>query len=496
MSLRLRLTLSVMALLLSLALLAAMGVRALTIDLQSAVGETATRVGQSMVTVLEDTRATAHGAPEASPSRSDAEAVQALRAEALAAMAANRLPSDVSRDVRVIVNGKVLSAEEIARLPEWSSSDVQRFEHSVETDRSVEGADATHHEFRIEVVRSQQAPALKVLGPTGLDLIPLPSAPVDAAVQRFASQLAWGAMALLLLGLFMAWWVAGRIARPLRLLSEAAMQVGRGEAGFQIDESGPREVRASVHAFNRMSSDLARLQQEAEALRAQRELAELGDIGRGLAHSLRNPLHALGLSVDALAQSNNDPGALQLAALGREQLHRIDQALRGFLALSSGVDADATPVSVAQTVDDVLLEAAQRAAGQVSFRKAGPDCQLCAVPAELRIVVHTLILNAVEASPAGGVVSVEWSMIEDGVELRVRDSGDGVPSSVRERLFQPHVSSKPTGAGMGLYLSERIVRQRYRGEIRVEDRSDGPGTLAIVRMHARRAGVGQTRSLS
>lgn len=80
MSLRLRLTLSVMALLLSLALLAAMGVRALTIDLQSAVGETATRVGQSMVTVLEHTRATGQGAPDSLPSLSDAQAVQALRA--------------------------------------------------------------------------------------------------------------------------------------------------------------------------------------------------------------------------------------------------------------------------------------------------------------------------------------------------------------------------------------------------------------------------------
>lgn len=487
MSLRLRLTLSVMSLLFALALVAAVGVRALTADLQYAVGETASRVGQSMVAVLDQERATRQIASSPAFGLSDAQAWQSLRAEAVAALAGNRLPSDGSREMRVIVNGKVLSPEEIANLPEWSSNDVQRFEQSLEQEQAGDEPAITHHEFRIEVVRDLPSPALKVLGPQGLDVIPLSSAPVESAVQTFASRLAWGSLALLALGLLVAWWMAGRISRPLRSLAEAALHVGSGEAGLQVDEAGPPEVRASLRAFNRMSTDLARLQREAEASRAQRELAELGDIGRGLAHSLRNPLHALGLSVEALAQSSSDPGALQLAALGREQLQRIDQALRGFLALSSGVDADATRVSVAETVDDVLLEASQRAARGVDFQKQGPDCHLQAVAAELRIVLHTLILNAAEASPPGGTVLVQWSALEDGIELSVRDVGEGVPLSVRERLFQPHVSSKPTGAGMGLYLSERIVRQRYRGEIRVTSLpdADATGTISIVRMFSR-----------
>ena len=496
MSLRLRLILSVMTLLLSLAVLAAVGVRALTADLQNAVRETATRVGRSMVTVLEKERVSPPDSSRSAQPPSDAQLLQSLRTEARAALAGNRALTDGDREMRVIVNGKVLSPRDIADLPDWSPDAMQRVEQSLEEDLDTVGGQSTRHEFRIEVIRDTDAPALRVLGPAGFDLIPLSSAPVDSAVQRFASQLAWGALALLAFGMLAAWWMASRIARPLKSLSEAALHVGSGEAGFQVDESGPPEVRDSLHAFNRMSADLARLQREADASRAQRELAELGDIGRGLAHSLRNPLHALGLSVEALAQSSNDPQAVQLATLGREQLQRIDQALRGFLALSSGVDAVVCDVSVSLTLDDVLLEAAQRAGGKVSFRKTGQDCSIRAVPAELRIVFHTVILNAVEASPVGAAVDVLWHAIEDGVELSVRDMGAGVPASVRERLFQPHVSSKPSGAGMGLYLSQRIVRQRYRGDLRIASPEDGSGgTLATVRMFSRVA-AGENRRVT
>src|SRR5690606_25342180 len=121
---------------------------------------------------------------------------------------------------------------------------------------------------------------------------------------------------------------------------------------------------------------------------------------------------------------------------------------------------------IAGLLDDVILEARQRAQGRVRIERGDTDLQLAAVAAELRIVVHALVINAVEASPDGASVRIEVEPDTTGqVVLRIVDEGEGIPPALRDSLFQPHVSSKPAGAGMGLYLAERLVRLRYRGSI-------------------------------
>lgn len=284
-------------------------------------------------------------------------------------------------------------------------------------------------------------PMLRVVGDTIEHAIPLPRSGVDAALERYTRQLGWGLLALLVAGLLLAIWIAQRVT-------------------------------------------------QAASVRADRELAELGEIGRGLAHSLRNPLHALGLSLEALAAETSGSGsAAALAQSGREQLQRVDQALRSFLALSAGNGAEASPVRLADVIDDVLLEASQRAQGRVQFEREGGEQALLAVPAELRVMLHALVINALEASPEGGRIAVSVADAAGAVQIDVRDEGQGVPPALRERLFQPHVSGKPHGAGMGLYLAQRLARSRYRGRITLEP-SAPRGTLARMTLHPREAAHG------
>jgi signal transduction histidine kinase len=142
-------------------------------------------------------------------------------------------------------------------------------------------------------------------------------------------------------------------------------------------------------------------------------------------------------------------------------------------------------VRLRTVVDDVLLEASQRAHGRVRFERAGDDPTLAAVPAELRILLHTLVVNALEASPDGGRVQVEVQAAADGaVRIAVSDEGGGVATAIAARLFEPHVSSKPSGAGMGLYLAERLARLRYRGALALEPALPR-GTVARLVLHDR-----------
>ncbi len=461
MSLRLRLALSLAALILVLGLAAFAGVRALTDDLTRALGETAVGVGRSVVTVLRaDARIVGEG--EGAPLiRSESEDVRVFRHSVVPEGAAGQPPQ---REIRMVVNGRDLTPEEIAARMRQ------------------------HHAPQVELRPGEagKPPMLWLRSADGELPIALPRSGVDAALDRFLRQLGWGLLALLAIGLAGAFWLAQRLARPLAGLADAAEAVGRGALGARVEETGPPELRRSLAAFNHMSGELARLDREAAALRADRELAELGEIGRGLAHSLRNPLHALGLGLEALAAGGADRDAVEaLHRNGREQLARIDQALRGFLALSAGAGAQPEPVALRALVDDVALEAAQRAQGRVDLAIDGVDRVLRGVPAELRILLHTLVINALEASPDGATVAIRLGEAADGAAcIEVEDAGPGLAPEIRARLFAPHISSKPAGAGMGLYLAERLVRLRYRGAITLADR-DGGGTRATLLLHDR-----------
>lgn len=474
MPLRTRLVLSFAALILLLGLAAWWGVQRLTGDLTAALGESAASVGRSVFTVLRHERQVGERGTdvrvdlETAPPPDAPEVTREVVVLREAAPAGS--PSDTR--VRMVVDGRELTPEEVAA-------------HAAGHRRAPE--------FEVKSELHGGQPRLVLRGQGFAQSIDLPRAGVDAALERFSRQLGWGLAALLLLGLLLSAWLAQRIARPLRALADAAQAVGRGTLGAQAPDGGVPEVRQTIAAFNAMSTRLQQLDAEAAALRADRELAELGEIGRGLAHSLRNPLHALGLSLEALAAQAADSGRAQaLAHSGREQLQRVDQALRGFLALSAGAGAAGEPVALREVVDDVLLEASQRAQGRVALRREGDaGITLRAVPAELRVMLHTLVVNALEASPEGGTVSVRVAA-EDasaGVLVTVDDEGDGVPEAIRARLFQPHVSGKPHGAGMGLYLAERLARLRYRGGIELAPRAPR-GTRATLTLREREAGHG------
>lgn len=480
-SLSLRLVLSLSALILLLGLVAFLAIGRMTARLQEAVGESAGAVGRSLVHVLYEADAarqaaeSAHAASRAREEAMRAAAVAAHEAaeherhrEAAGAEARALAEADVvQREIRMVVNGRELSAQEVAAFG------------------ASQRADFDPRVLRFEVLRERGEPRLQVIG-LGPDLrIALPRSPVERALDEFRLQLLWGLGGLLLMGIIGASLIARRLTRPLQALAQGAEALGRGQRAVQVASAGPPELRASIEAFNRMSADLARHEAEAGARREQRALAELGEIGRGLAHSLRNPLHALGLSLEALASRSNAQDAAGLAAAGREQLANIDQALRGFLALASAEGVRAERLPLGEVIDDVLLEARQRCATEVTLERALQPVQIRAVRAELRILVHTLVMNAIEAAPAGSRVRVACRVEGAGACIEVEDEGAGVPEALRARLFAPHVSSKPTGAGMGLYLSQRLVRQRYAGDIELQPRQPR-GTRAVLHLNDRR----------
>jgi|GEM_PF-1074620 len=326
--------------------------------------------------------------------------------------------------------------------------------------------------------------------------IPIPDRGVQTRLDRFSSRLLLGSGVFFLFGLLAAAVVAQRVSAPLRRLSEAAERVGEGALGTRVDAGrADPEVGRALAAFNRMSGRLARLDRAHRDLVARQHLGEIGDIAHGLAHSLRNPLNALGLSLEEIAaHANEGPQTTSLVSGARRQIRRIDRSVRSFLALAShGGTLEA--VDVAELTRDVALEVLQDAAGGRRVEVDAEDVSIGnramvveAIAPELRAVLQALMVNAVEASPAGAVVRVAVSAAGTGrVRVSVTDHGPGLPAAIRQHLFTPHQTTKAHGSGMGLFLAHRIATTRYAGSLRLEDR-DGGGTRAVLEFGARREG--------
>jgi len=316
--------------------------------------------------------------------------------------------------------------------------------------------------------------------------IQVPNAPVASTLGRFGSELLFGSLALLLVGLLATALLIHRATLPLDELATAARRVGAGELGVEVPVRRPDEIGAALEAFNAMSARLADLDRENRRLAESEHLSELGEVARGLAHTLRNPLNALGLAVDRLSEERDPERARALAERCRRQIRRVDGSLRSFLALASAPAATPAPVELGTLAREVALEALQDAAGRVRVDVEAPEAvAIAAVAAEVKAILQALVVNACEASPEGGRVVVRVGRSAGVAAIEVDDEGAGVPAETMARLFAPHVTTKPNGSGMGLYLAQRLASTRYGGEVALLPRAPR-GTRARLTLAGRR----------
>ncbi|MCU0303877.1 MAG: HAMP domain-containing histidine kinase [Thermoanaerobaculales bacterium] len=305
--------------------------------------------------------------------------------------------------------------------------------------------------------------------------------PVEPAVRSLEATLRQGAVVsvvLLAFGLVGAALLSNRVARPLRGLADGAEAVGRGELGIQVPVTDGGEIGELQRSFNAMSVRLAELETERDRWRQREHLAQLGDVSRGLAHTLRNPLNTLGLAVDELAAGG--AGGDDLVATARAQIRRIDRWLRSFLALGAEDAAEPATEDLADLARAAVLEAVQQGR-DVRLVEGGEPVPVRAVASALRAALANLLDNAIEASPPDEPVELEVERRGRSGIVTVRDRGPGLPEEVRRRLFEPHVTTRVGGSGMGLFLARQLVVGMHGGELDVADR-EGGGTIAVVQL--------------
>jgi len=226
-------------------------------------------------------------------------------------------------------------------------------------------------------------------------------------------------------------------------------------------------------------------QAQAEARRSER-LAALGQLSAGLAHEIRNPLGVIKGSAEMLSQKlgESDPLATELAGYISSETNRLSGLVTRFLDFARPLRAELTPQDITAVLDRALSDVATLWKGapvQVE-KQYQPDVPPVALDESLcEQAFLNLVKNAYDAMSANGGrlrVKVEKTQGDHrGVEVRIEDNGPGIPPELREQIFNPFVTTKKDGVGLGLSIVSKIV-DGHHGTIRVEDASEhgGQGT--------------------
>jgi two-component system, OmpR family, sensor kinase len=298
-------------------------------------------------------------------------------------------------------------------------------------------------------------------------------AAVNDAVRNDALVLVGAGGVALLLGVGVAWILAGFLTRPLESLTTAARQVAAGDLDARAPERGSREQRQVAAAFNEMTG---RLQ---GALEAQREFVA------NASHQLRTPLTGLQLRLEAAGDSTNDPAIRDELRAAEDEVDRLAALLTNLLVLAREGQEPPEPEPV--DLERSAKQARERWAGEADAQGArirlegDPGVRVMASPDDLQIMLDNLLENALRYSEGAGDVAVTWGSSGPDGFIAVCDSGPGLRTGEHERVLDRFVrgeSAATSGTGLGLAIVSTLAR-RWAGSIELRDR-DPRGLCAEI----------------
>jgi two-component system sensor histidine kinase HydH len=314
----------------------------------------------------------------------------------------------------------------------------------------------------------------------------------DRDNQRIVDTLRWGMLIVgvggALSGLVMGYGMARRLSRSIAQLSvrirDAAGRLNRDLGSVTVQREGDLGDldRQMGHVLDEIGRTVDQLQQrEHEVLRAE-QLAAVGQLAAGVAHELRNPLTSIKMLVQTGLEGEPPPGlpAEDLTVVEQE-VRRMEDYIRTFLDFARPPRSERRPTDLAAVIRRAVTLTEGRARRQrVALAEALPaePVVLDIDPEQVQQVLVNLLLNAVEALPPGGTVTVAVERPAGGpVTVCVRDDGPGIARDVRARLFQPFVTGKADGVGLGLSICKRLI-EAHGGRISA---GDAPGGGTVVR---------------
>lgn len=281
-------------------------------------------------------------------------------------------------------------------------------------------------------------------------------------------------------------WGLRRMGAPLVDVMSAADAVAEGDLSVRVREDVPGEFGRLARSFNRMTAELARAEQQRRNLTAD------------VAHELRTPLHIIQGNLEGVLDGVYQPTPEHIAATLEETrlLARLVDDLRTLsLAEAGQLALHFEPLDVNDLLEDALTRFSGQAAAQhveLALAVTGDNLSVRADHDRLDQVITNLVANALEHTPSGGSIRLEAHAAGNGVEIVVRDTGEGIPAEDLPFVFDRFWRADPArtrkaggGSGLGLSIARQIV-QAHGGKISVESQ---PGRGSVFTLSLPAAGA-------
>ncbi|MGA9980013.1 MAG: ATP-binding protein [Candidatus Sulfotelmatobacter sp.] len=306
------------------------------------------------------------------------------------------------------------------------------------------------------------------------------------------------------------WQVVGK---PIRALEKGTQHLSLGELGYQIEVRSDDEVGDLANSFNSMSLQLRaaleetvtwaktledRVVQKTKELRSAHEhmlhvekMASMGKMAAVVAHEVNNPLSGILTYAKLLrkwvgsgqAEHEKREEAMECLDLIAAESRRCGDLIKNLLSLSRTAPMNLQSTDLHAVIDRCLLLVRHQFEinGIELQQKHAPDLPIVSCdPAQIEQVLLALIMNAIDAMPRGGTLWLETRRTHGEIEIKVRDDGAGIAPDVLPQIFEPFVTTKENGHGVGLGLAiSRGIVERHNGRIEVESEL-GQGTTFTV----------------
>ena len=310
--------------------------------------------------------------------------------------------------------------------------------------------------------------------------------------------------AAILIGLLISWWVSSRITKPVEELAEGAREVATGRWDTRIDVRGSDEIGQLATAFNDMTRTLA---SQKEKLVQTERVAAWRELARRLAHELRNPLFPLQITVENLQRAKQLEAKQFLEVFNestatlKAELANLNTIVTRFSDFSKMPAPQFAHVNINEALRNSirLFEPQFNEVGKPTitpeFFLTEPLPEIEADPDLLHRAFQNLVLNALDAMPAGGTLTVRTSEPLSGndgnVRIEVTDTGKGLTPEECSRLFTPYYTTKLQGTGLGLAIVQSVISDHH-GTISVSSEEGRGATFRIELPRRQPGGIGIT----
>ncbi len=298
-----------------------------------------------------------------------------------------------------------------------------------------------------------------------------------------------------LLSLLSTAYFSRRFTRPVTELARAAQRVTDGDLDFQVQAAQRNEVGILSRTFNEMIVGLRRNRDLEDQLQRAERSAVVGRFASGIAHEIRNPLNFMNLSIDHLQarfiappRSNHEAEAVRheaakILGLIKDEIGRLNRLVSDFLSYGRPAKLKVKDINARALLEEVIglvhTQAEQQGVKINLHVPTNGETHLEGDAEQLKTCFSNLIINAVQAMPAGGELHIAVAPHDDVLRFEVRDTGGGIEANPLEQIFEPYYSTKETGIGLGLPLTKKLIED-HGGAIKVSSELDQGTTFTVT----------------